>query len=153
MYVKMDFILISKDVWLETMVDGTEWYSLCCRCRWLRAVLPVNLPKLGCPQCGVCGDSNAAHVPKWPNGTSSRKNPTCNRFALSCKGGKQEYHLRNNSDLCIFQTPNLEIDPSCLFQLSLWSVASVNFDLPPEGSKRIDDCFPQSLLSVMIDDR
>ena len=45
MYVKRDFILIFKDVWLETMVEGTEWYSLCWRYRWLRKVIPVNWPE------------------------------------------------------------------------------------------------------------
>lgn len=27
------------------MVEGTEWYSICCRCKWLRAVLPVKWPE------------------------------------------------------------------------------------------------------------
>lgn len=41
----MDFILISKYVWLEAMIEETKQYSLCYRAIWLRADLSVNWPE------------------------------------------------------------------------------------------------------------
>ena len=41
----MDFIPISKYIWLEAMVEETKQYSLCYRYIWLRTVLSVNWPE------------------------------------------------------------------------------------------------------------
>lgn len=97
MYVKVHFGLISKDVWLEARVEGTEWYTW----RWLRAVLPVNWPE-------AAGFVGTQMLPMFPNGQ------------MGPWPGKTQHHsrvmdlerqtrvlLKNNSDLCIFQIHSL----------------------------------------------
>lgn len=143
MYGKTDFI-----------IPENIWFSLRCRCRWLRAV-PVHWPEKA--ELSSVEFVGTQMPPMSPNGSTG---PSPGKAQHRSPAGDSERQrralLRNNSDICAFQIASLAMQrkpsllvPVCFSFLSeKWLMWILH--LPPESSKRINKCCPLLLLFGVI---
>lgn len=128
----MDFHVTSKNICLEAMFEETEWYSLGCRCRSWRTVLPVNWLFVGTQMLPMFSNGQ---IGPWPGKTQHHSH-------VMDLGRRSRVLLRNNSDLCIFPIHSLTTQKKLLVRVwssfILGNVIYVNFGVPLEGSKRIN---------------